>query len=60
MYMGACNKLKALPREISADEFDENDIEAFNVSMAHMNLCSYIDELEWKIDLKILHQKRNS
>ena len=60
MYMGACNKLKALPREISADEFDENDIEALNVSMAHMNLCSYIDELEWKIDLKILHQKRNS
>ena len=27
--------------------------------MARFNFCSYIDALEWKIDLKILHQYKD-
>lgn len=47
------------PRSGTAEDFDEDDEEGLSEGMARFDLCSYIDALEWKIDLKILHQYKD-
>lgn len=46
MIADAVNKLKMLP--------ENGD---FNIGLVRFNLCSYIENLEWKIDLKLLHME---
>ena len=58
----ACEKLKSLPEPKQACEYsDDNDNDNdndddlfFDLGLARFNLCSFIENLEWKIDLKLL------
>lgn len=58
----ACEKLKSLPKLKPASEYsDEDDDIFFDLGMAEFNLCCFIENLEWKIDLKLLYvQSRSS
>ena len=50
----ACKKLKFLPAPAPVDECtDDDDDLLFDIGMARFNLCSLIENLEWKIDLKL-------
>ena len=50
----ACNKLKSLPSSAPVDECtDDDDDLLFDIGMARFNLCSLIENLEWKIDLNL-------
>ena len=52
----ACEKLKSLPKPKPAIEYtDDDDDMLFDLGMARFNLCSYIENLEWKIDLKLFY-----
>ena len=52
----ACKKLKSLPASAPVDECtDDDDDLLFDIGMVRFNLCSLIENLEWKIDLKLLH-----
>ena len=54
----ACEKLKSLPKAKPAIEYtDDDDDILFDLGMARFNLCSYIENLEWKIDLKLFYAK---
>ena len=57
----ACEKLKSLPKAKPAIEYtDDDDDILFDLGMARFNLCSYIENLELKIDLKLLYTINNS
>ena len=52
----ACEKLKSLQKPKSASEYSDDDDDIFfDLGMARFNLCSYIENLEWKIDLKLFY-----
>ena len=53
----ACEKLKSLPESKPASEYsnDDDDDLFFDLGMARFNLCSFIENLEWKIDLKLFY-----
>ena len=54
----ACEKFKSLPKPKPAIEYtDDDDDMLFDLGMARFNLCSYIENLEWKIDLKLFYAK---
>ena len=55
----ACEKLKSLPESKPASEYSNNDDDDlfFDIGMARFNLCSYIENLEWRIDLKLFYAK---
>ena len=55
----ACEKLKSLPKPKQACEYsDDNDDDLFfDLGLARFNLCSFIENLEWKIDLKLFYAK---
>ena len=55
----ACEKLKSLPKPKPAIKYsdDDDDDIFFDLGMARFNLCSYIENLEWKIDLKLFYAK---
>ena len=36
---------------------DSNEFDRFDIELLRFNLCNIIENLEWKIDLKLLHQK---
>ena len=56
----ACEKLKLLPKPKQACEYsDDNDL-FFDLGLARFNLCSFIENLEWKIDLKLFYAKSYS
>ena len=54
-----CEKLKSLPNPKPASEYldDANEDLFFDIRIARFNLCSFIENLEWKIDLKLFMQK---
>ena len=53
----ACEKLKALPKPKPACEYSDDDADDlfFDLGIARFNLCSFIENLEWKIDLKLFY-----
>ena len=54
----ACEKLKSLPKPKPASEYSDDDDDIFfDLGMAWFNLCNYIENLEWKIDLKLFYAK---
>ena len=54
----ACEKLKSLPKAKPAIEYtDDDDDILFDLGMARFNLCSYIENIEWKVDLKLFYAK---
>ena len=54
----ACEKLKSLPKPKPANEYSDDDDEIFfDLGVARFNLCSFIENLEWKIDLKLFYAK---
>lgn len=53
----ACEKLKSLPNPKPASENTDDDDQFFDLGIARFNLCSYIENLEWKIDLKLVYAK---
>lgn len=54
----ACEKLKSLPKSKPASEYSDDCEDLFlDLGMARFNLCSYIENLEWKIDLKLFYAK---
>lgn len=54
----ACEKLKSLPIPKPAIEYtDDDDDIFFDLGMARLNLCSCIENLEWKVDLKLFYAK---
>jgi hypothetical protein len=52
-------KLKTLPKPKPASEYtdDDDDDLFFDLGIARFNLCSFIENLEWKIDLKLFYAK---
>lgn len=49
-------KLKSLPAPQPACEYsDEDDDMFFDLGIARFNLCNLIENLEWKIDLKLFY-----
>ena len=36
---------------------DNNEYNMFDIELLRFNLCNIIENLEWKIDLKLLHQE---
>ena len=51
-------KLKSLPPSKPASEYSDDGEDLFlDLDMARFNLCSYIENLEWKIDLKLFYAK---
>ena len=54
----ACEKLKSLPKPKPSIEYTDGDDDIlFDLGMARFNLCSYIENLEWKVDLKLFYAK---
>ena len=55
----ACEKLKSLPKPKPACEYsdDDDDDLFFDLGMARFNLCNFIENLEWKVDLKLFYAK---
>ena len=54
----ACEKLKSLQKPKSASEYSDDDDDIFfDLGMARFNLGSYIENLEWKVDLKLFYAK---
>ena len=55
----ACEKLKSLPKSKPASEYSNGDDDDlfFDLGLARFNLCSFIENLEWKIDLKLFYAK---
>ena len=55
----SCEQLKSLPKPKQACEYsDDNDDDLFfDLGLARFNLCSFIENLEWKIDLKLFYAK---
>ena len=55
----ACEKLKSLPNPKPASEYsdDADDDLFFDIGIARFNLCSFIENLEWKVDLKLFYAK---
>ena len=54
----ACEKLKSLPKPKPAIEYNDDDDDIlFDLGMARFNMCSYIENLELKIDLKLFYAK---
>ena len=54
----ACEKLKSLQKPKPSIEYTDGDDDIlFDLGMARFNLCSYIENLEWKIDLKLFYAK---
>lgn len=52
----SCEKIKALPKPKPASAYsDDNEDIFFDLGMASFNLSSFIENLEWKIDLKLIH-----
>ena len=52
----ACEKLKSLPKSKLASEYsDDDDNIFFDLGVARFNLCNYIENLEWKVDLKLFY-----
>ena len=53
----ACEKLKSLPKSKPASEYsdDDDDDLFFDLGIARFNLCSFIENLEWTIDLKLFY-----
>ena len=44
--------------EIESVHFsDSNEFDRFDIELLRFNLCNIIENLEWKIDLKLLHQE---
>ena len=58
-FLAACEKLKALPKPKPACEYSDDDADDlfFDLGIARFNLCSFIENLEWKIDLKLFYAK---
>ena len=58
-FNDACEKLKALPKPKPACEYSDDDADDlfFDLGIARFNLCSFIENLEWKIDLKLFYAK---
>ena len=58
-FNDACEKLKALPKPKPACEYsdDDDDDLFFDIGIARFNLCSFIENLERKIDLKLFYAK---
>ena len=52
-------KLKTLPKPKPASEYtdDDDDDLFFDIGIARFNLCSFIENLERKIDLKLFYAK---
>ena len=55
----ACEKLKSLPKSKPVSEYSNEDDDDlfFDLSIARFNLCSFIENLEWTIDLKLFYAK---
>ena len=51
----ACEKLKSLPKPKQACEYSDDLF--LDLGMARFNLYSFIENLEWKIDLKLFYAK---
>ena len=54
-----CEKLKSLPNPKPVSEYSDDDADDlfFDIGIARFNLCSFIENLEWKIDLKLFYAK---
>ena len=55
----ASEKLKSLPNPKPVSEYsdDADDDLFFDLGIARFNLCNFIENLEWKIDLKLFYAK---
>ena len=54
----SCEQLKSLPKPKPASEYSDDDDDLFfDLGIAWFNLCSFIENLEWKIDLKLFYAK---
>ena len=55
----ASEKLKVLQKPKSASEYtdDDDDDLFFYLGVARFNLCNFIENLEWKVDLKLFYAK---
>ena len=53
----ACQRLESLPPSKPASEYSEKDDDDlfFDLGIARFNLCNFIENLEWKIDLKLFY-----
>ena len=59
MYCDVVSKYKILKKkeaEFLASNMDEDDNLLLDTAFCTFNFVNYIDSLEWKIDLKILHE----
>lgn len=58
----ACQRLESLPPSKPASEYSEEDDDDlfFDLGIARFNLCNFIEDLEWKIDLKLFYAKKCS
>lgn len=53
----ACEKLNSLPKTKPASEYSDDEDMFLDLSVAKFNLCNFIENLEWKIDLKLFYAK---
>ena len=51
----ACEKLNSLPKTKPASEYSDDEDIFLDLSVAKFNLCNFIENLEWKIDLKLFY-----
>ena len=54
----ACEKLNSLPKTKPAGEYSDDEDMFLDLSVAKFNLCNFIENLEWKIDLKHFYAER--
>lgn len=59
MYCEAVSKYKIVKKkeaELLSSNMDEDDDSLLDIAFGTFNFVNYIENLEWKIDLKILHE----
>ncbi len=59
MYCDAVSKYKIAKKKeakLFGSNQDENDDSLLDIAFCTFNFANYIESLEWKIDLKILHE----
>ena len=63
MYCDAVSKYKIAKKkeaELLSSNMDEDDGSLLDIALSTFNFANYIESLEWKIDLKILHAANNN
>ena len=60
MYCDTVSKYKIAKKKeaelLSTPNKDKDDDSLLNISLCSFNFVNYIESMEWKIDLKILHE----